>query len=463
MYNGDYAAAQQKIEKTLQTDPKNIYALRIYPSVLAGQIKRSDKSPANIALVRKTIEVYRRAMDNPLVSAAEKKSIDAYLPSLYGSIGEDELINELVRRAGDPKRPSEQRSELYIALASRSWNCSYQITYQRTQLEASEIDKAKACTTQGLDYVKEALALNANSEAAWSYKGNLLKEAARIAGMENNPAQQTKYGTEAKEALRRAEELSQEARKRDEQSTPEEAQPETSASSDDEESPDQVNKELTTYRTQESLDTLIKEVYVEPLELTTLVAPVPVVAGPAAESYSLQEDTKRARLEAEAKKGVALRVRLPWKTLSLSNEEIVLELPDNVRTDVKDNSRIYEASSEGITYTIYSQPRSTLLADSADDAILNALARAAIFTLSHLSSGGDPWHQQVFEAKLLRKESASGRPARVYSLALSSCGERLDGALVVYAGKTRNYIVQILGAGETDARVQHFLKSVRFK
>jgi Tfp pilus assembly protein PilF len=36
MYNGDYASAQQKIEKTLQTDPKNIYALRIYPSVIAG-------------------------------------------------------------------------------------------------------------------------------------------------------------------------------------------------------------------------------------------------------------------------------------------------------------------------------------------------------------------------------------------------------------------------------------------
>lgn len=467
MYNGDYATAQQKIEKTLQTDPKNIYALRIYPSLIAGQIKRNDKSPANIALARKAIEAYQRAMDNPQASAAEKKSIDAYLPSLYAHLGEDELINELERRAGDPKRPSEQRSEVYIALASRSWNCSYQITSKKTQLEGSEIDKAKGCITQGLDYVKEALALNANGEATWSYKGNLLQEAAKIARIENNSAQQTKYEAEAKEALKRSEELYKEARKRDDQSTEEEAQPETLASSGDEESTDPVNKELTAYRTKKSLETLIKEIYVE-LELTTLVAPVAVGTGAGAAarplSNSLQEDKKRERLEAKAKKDTSLQQRHPWKVLSQSNEEIVLELPDNVRPHVQDTSRLYTASSEGITYTVYSQPRSTLLANTADDAILNALARASIFTLGRfLSAAGDPWQQKVFEARLLRNEAAGGRPAKVYTFASSSCGEQIDGTLIVYAGKTRNYMVQILGAGEADSRVQRFLKSVSFK
>jgi hypothetical protein len=123
----------------------------------------------------------------------------------------------------------------------------------------------------------------------------------------------------------------------------------------------------------------------------------------------------------------------------------------------------HEASSEGISYTIYSQPHSTLPARTAGDAILNSLSRAAVITLGHFLSGGHPWQQQVFEAKLLRKEFASGRPTKAYSLALSSCSERLDGALLVYEGKTRDYVVQILGADEADARVQHFLKSVRFK
>src|SRR5262245_27968935 len=54
--NGDYAGAQNNLEKILQKDPQNIYARRLWPGVLAHQIKKDDKSPGNIAQIRKTIE-----------------------------------------------------------------------------------------------------------------------------------------------------------------------------------------------------------------------------------------------------------------------------------------------------------------------------------------------------------------------------------------------------------------------
>ena len=47
MDSGDYASAQKRLERALQSDPKNIYAQKLLPSTLAAQIKIGGDSARN--------------------------------------------------------------------------------------------------------------------------------------------------------------------------------------------------------------------------------------------------------------------------------------------------------------------------------------------------------------------------------------------------------------------------------
>jgi hypothetical protein len=68
-----------------------------------------------------------------------------------------------------------------------------------------------------------------------------------------------------------------------------------------------------------------------------------------------------------------------------------------------------------------------------------------------------------FELKLLRKDDVNGQPRKVYAYARVSCAERMESVLIVQASKAHYYTIDITGANESDARVQRFLKSVKFK
>ena len=94
----DYASAQKKLERVLQSDPKNLYARKVLLGSLAEQIKPGDTSAENIALIRKAIEAYQQAMNNAQFTSEEKSRMDHYVVTLYGKISEEELLNEVQSR-----------------------------------------------------------------------------------------------------------------------------------------------------------------------------------------------------------------------------------------------------------------------------------------------------------------------------------------------------------------------------
>ena len=61
------------------------------------------------------------------------------------------------------------------------------------------------------------------------------------------------------------------------------------------------------------------------------------------------------------------------------------------------------------------------------------------------------------------KKLVNGQPRKVYAYARVSCAERKESVLIVQAGRTHYYTIDITGANESDARVQRFLKSVKLK
>ncbi len=121
----------------------------------------------------------------------------------------------------------EKRSEAYVVLASKNWDCSFKITELPTNKTTTistankatvtfkkpanqkDFDTAQACVKQGLEDVENAIKLDPNSEAAWSYKTNLLIEASRLAEMDGKTDQKAQLDKQREEAQKRTSELSQ--------------------------------------------------------------------------------------------------------------------------------------------------------------------------------------------------------------------------------------------------------------
>src|SRR5215510_984980 len=99
-----YEAAQKTLEQLLASDPKNAAYQKALLGVQVRQVKRGDHSAQNVALIRKTIEGYNQALKNLQLTTDERRRIDTSVFLLYQELGDEELKNELLKRATDPQR-----------------------------------------------------------------------------------------------------------------------------------------------------------------------------------------------------------------------------------------------------------------------------------------------------------------------------------------------------------------------
>ena len=72
------------------------------------------------------------------------------------------------------------------------------------------------CVVRGLEEAETAIKYDSNNESAWSYKTNLLLEAAKQAEMDGKADQKAQYEKQAEIAGKRAGALSDERRKKEE-------------------------------------------------------------------------------------------------------------------------------------------------------------------------------------------------------------------------------------------------------
>ena len=454
----DYGAAQKRLQQILQSDPKNIYAQKLLASTLANEIKIGDQSAANVSVVRNAIAAYQRVLNSPQISAEEKTRIDQFVLSLYRRISADEQRKEIERRVLDTTRTSGDRSALFAVLASQSWNCAYQITSKQTRPEKTEIEKARTCVTGGLDYAYQAITLNAENESAWSYKVNLLREAATLAGFANNQTSKTSYQQQAEETNKHANELTDKLRAKEEKESAGRDEERKKSDSFTLRDAEKASKELVEYKAEMSLEEAISRAFM-PIEneLTTLVAPVPIPEEKTERTGTTDSPAAEKGCFPEADGTASVQQKRNWKPFS-ADEDLIVDLPDNVCA----RGSSYIAASEGVMYVIDSMARPGIAREpNVVDAALNTLARVFV----GLRSRGwlDEGLSNSFELKLLRKDQVSDQPRKVYAYARISCSERKESVLVVLAGKAHYYTIDINGASESDARVQRFLNSVKFK
>jgi len=89
------------------------------------------------------------------------------------------------------------------------------VTYKKPK-EQKDFDNIQKCVVSGLEEADTAIKYDPNSEQAWSYKTNLLLEAAKQAEMDGKADQKATYEKQAKIAGDRAAQLSEARRKKEE-------------------------------------------------------------------------------------------------------------------------------------------------------------------------------------------------------------------------------------------------------
>lgn len=224
--DGQFDQAEQHAKRALALDPSNKTAPIFIARIIHQQYKPGVDSPENVQRARDAIEAYKQLLQNDPNNDEAYKAISV----LYSAIRDETNLRDwILKRANDPNQTNEKRAEAYAILAGKDWDCSFKITelpevkvpaegkviYQKPK-DPKDLEKIQQCVTRGLEEAETAIKLDPNSESAWSYKTNLLIEAAKIAKMNSEADKATQYEGQAEVAQKRATQLADERRKREE-------------------------------------------------------------------------------------------------------------------------------------------------------------------------------------------------------------------------------------------------------
>ena len=225
---GRFDEAEQKFTYAAELDPSLQNADVFIARSIQQQYRPGVNTPENIAKGEQAIAAYQRILDeNPGNEDAYKAIV-----FMYGQMKKDDKVQEmLTQRASMTDLAPEKRAEALTVLASKQWDCSYNITEQNKQTDRqpdrvlirykkpenqADFDRALQCVRRGLELAEQAISLNPNNPDPWSYKTNLFQEMMKLAEMDNNPKLKEEYEKKYQEAYQTQQRLSEEARKRKE-------------------------------------------------------------------------------------------------------------------------------------------------------------------------------------------------------------------------------------------------------
>ena len=239
----NFAEAEQRSRRALELDPTNKTAPLFIARTIHAQYRPGVNNPQNLAKANEAIDAYKKILEN------DPRNEEAYkaIAFLYERMkADDQLRQWILARANNDQIEPEKRAEAYVVLASKDWNCSFQITdlptnkvtsvenakatvSYRKPKEQKDFDNAKMCVKRGLEEVENAIKFDPNSESAWSYKTNLLLEAAKLAEMDGKSDQKAELDKQREAAQKRTEALSQaNKKKKEEEEAKKQASPPTS-------------------------------------------------------------------------------------------------------------------------------------------------------------------------------------------------------------------------------------------
>lgn len=224
---GRFSEAQWHSERALQFDPDQKVAPSFIARSIHAQYKQGVDTPENKKKATDAIDAYKRILEkNPNDDEAYKA-----VAALYGMLGESDTQRQwITTRATDNNVDAKRRSEAYTFLASKDWECSFQVTESKANQkivnkegknvvtwikpkDTADFDRAQKCVAGGMENVDKAISLDPNNDKAWGYKTNLLLESKKLAEMDGKADQATAFSKQADEAQKRTRELAEQKKK----------------------------------------------------------------------------------------------------------------------------------------------------------------------------------------------------------------------------------------------------------
>jgi len=229
---GNFQEAEQHSRTALELDPDSKTALSFIARTIHAQYRPGVQTPENTAKANEAIQAYQRILEK------DPKNDEAYkaIAYLYGATKEDEKLRSWISaRASDANANPEKRSEAFVVLASKNWDCSFKITELPTNKvttvgagnratvsykkpsDQKDFNTAQACVKRGLEEIENAIKYDPSSESAWSYKTNLLLEAVKLAAMDGKTDQKAELDKQREVAQKRTNALSEANQKKKEE------------------------------------------------------------------------------------------------------------------------------------------------------------------------------------------------------------------------------------------------------
>ena len=223
-----YQEAQGHFEHALSLNPDQKIAKFFRARAIHSQYKPGVEQEQNVAKAREAIKAYQEYLQ---IDPGSDEAYNAIVYLLRALKDEQQEREWLVQRANLETIPAEKRSQAYTVLASKQWQCSYNITEQKENMqtvmqgekaiiqykkpkEQKDYDEAVKCSTEGLQLAERALSLDPNSEQAWSFKTNLLLEMVKLAKMDNNTERAAEYQKQADAAQQRTTQLNEDNKRK---------------------------------------------------------------------------------------------------------------------------------------------------------------------------------------------------------------------------------------------------------
>ncbi|HST52700.1 MAG TPA: hypothetical protein VLJ61_11875 [Pyrinomonadaceae bacterium] len=227
-HEGQFAEAEQKFRTAYELDPSQKNAPLFIARAIQQQYKPGVTTPDNIDIGNRAIAAYQDILNKDPGNEGAYSAI-VYL---YGQMKNDEKVTQMLnQRASMDSIPPEKRAEALVILASKQWQCSYDITEQKDNKSTEEkggkillhykkpanqadFDKANQCATEGLRLAEQAVSLDQNNPNAWTQKANLLREKSKLAEMSNDAKAKDDLDNQATQARETQAKLAAEAQKK---------------------------------------------------------------------------------------------------------------------------------------------------------------------------------------------------------------------------------------------------------
>ena len=212
--DGRFPDAEEKFRTAYELDPTQKNAPVFIARAVQQQYKPGVQTPENLAVGERAVAAYQDILSR------DPANDDAYkaIVFLYTQMKRDEKVSELLTQRASSGPNPKAKAEALTILASKQWNCSYEITEQkenkttenkpdkilihyRKPANQADYDKAQQCTSEGLKLAEQATSIDPENPNAWSYKANILREKAKLAEMAGDAAAKDGFDKQYTEAL----------------------------------------------------------------------------------------------------------------------------------------------------------------------------------------------------------------------------------------------------------------------